>query len=142
MTHIAITANNAQIYRVESGEVYLADDDIDFDGIESVCVLANNPEQALSFANAYDAGKLQVTHVQYNDRTIAAVIGHSLTDAERFASELGDDGTRWRTSDGRSFAALLRAYDATTEHMSHDRVRYVFADGSAVVECGDCWRVE
>jgi len=80
----------------------------------------------------------------------------AITMAERVAAKLGNDGQNW---DG--FESLVkdadveyareyidddgnRAYERTdrSSHFAGYPVRYVFDDGSAIVEAGDAWDIE
>jgi hypothetical protein len=86
-----------------------------------------------------------------------------MTIAQDFAARLGNDGQRWETHDGVSFADLIEQLGATTTFSSRqydvyggryyidgwrggwfsgDPVRHEFADGSAIVEMGDGWDIE
>jgi hypothetical protein len=68
------------------------------------------------------------------------------TDAERFAAALGNDGQHWETSDGVHFTDLADIFGARREHenfgVSGAPVRYIFPDGSVIVEAGDAWDFE
>jgi len=66
-----------------------------------------------------------------------------MTTAEKIARQLGCDGLQWETEDGVHFVSLVRSYGCKieAEERGH-RVRYVFADGSALVEAGGAWDVE
>ena len=65
------------------------------------------------------------------------------TTAERVAALLGDDGMRFETEDGREFAELLEAEHATEQHdWTRSATRYLFPDGSAIVEQGGAWDIE
>lgn len=65
------------------------------------------------------------------------------TIAEQIAKELGNDGQRWISSKGVTFAVLV--YDqlpVITCHLQNNIVRYAFRDGSAIVETLRYWFVE
>ena len=85
------------------------------------------------------------------------------TIAERIASELGNDGLAFEAEDGRRLeeicddagASISKArtryeYETDKEIVEEvarseqifDRIRYGFADGSAIVVAGDAWDVE
>ena len=64
---------------------------------------------------------------------------HMDTQAEQFARDLDDDGTRFRTDDGIGFVELLERYGADVEIADHERTRWRFSDGSAIVEANGAW---
>jgi hypothetical protein len=67
----------------------------------------------------------------------------ALTIAEQIAQELDNDGQRWESSKGVSFAVLV--YDqlpVITHHLQNNVVRYGFSDHSAIVETLHYWFVE
>lgn len=93
------------------------------------------------------------------------------TTAEQIASQLGNDGLNFRSVGGADLSEMAEADGADVtyarlvrvdvldedgdltgreeEHMQevarsdiHDRVRYAFDDGSAIVVAGDAWDVE
>ena len=108
----------------------------------------------------------ETTMWQFGDGSQILVSGDQVevrTVAERFAAELGDDGSTWETPDGRTFAELADSLGASPEysrrvygsdggirydygfprdHFAGDPVRYGFGDGSAVVAAGDGWDIE
>jgi hypothetical protein len=88
---------------------------------------------------------------------------HDTTLAHVFAALFGDDGQCFETADGIGFSRIasdmnaaveygIRAYDDNDQLVyevghrsgwfSGDPVRYVFPDGSAVVEQGGAWDIE
>lgn len=92
------------------------------------------------------------------------------TSAQQVADQLGGDGSVWTAPDGRSFDDVITAAGAQVEYserehidesergayddpyryirgslgsyISGDPVRYVLADGSAIVAIGDGWDIE
>jgi len=65
------------------------------------------------------------------------------TTAEKIANRLGNDGLTWETEDGIELVSLARSQGASIEReVNGYRVRYVFSDGSAIVEAGPAWDVE
>jgi hypothetical protein len=64
------------------------------------------------------------------------------TAAEAIARELGHDGTRWRTDDGRTLDDLAQEHDGMVENRDW---RYspdwkaIFPDGSVITACGGAW---
>jgi hypothetical protein len=67
------------------------------------------------------------------------------TYAERFSDLMGNDGQTWQSTDGIDFLELARdmgAYQQWEHEHIGARVRYVFPDGSAIVEAGDAWDFE
>jgi len=66
-----------------------------------------------------------------------------MTTAEKIAARLGNDGMTWETEDGMDLVMLVRSQGARIEEeMNGARVRYVFADGSAIVGAGGAWDIE
>jgi len=65
------------------------------------------------------------------------------TTAEQIADRLGNDGMTWETEDGITLAGLARSQGSRIEAEANGaRVRYAFADGSAIVVAGGAWDVE
>lgn len=68
-----------------------------------------------------------------------------MTCADKIAEQLGGDGTVWKLSDGRSVEDVLAIEAVEICHEARgsadDRVRYEFADGSAIVVMTDGWDV-
>jgi len=78
------------------------------------------------------------------------------TEAEKVAAKLGNDGQDWDGFESLVEGAEVeyareyidddgnRAYERTdrSSHFAGYPVRYVFGDGSAIVEAGDAWDLE
>jgi hypothetical protein len=67
-----------------------------------------------------------------------------MTDAQRLAHLLGDDGQTWETEDGRTLEELAAARGAVvTAHPNRPYLtRYAFNDGSAIVASEGAWDIE
>lgn len=67
-----------------------------------------------------------------------------MTTAEKNAAMLGNDGQTWETTDGKTLGELALAAGAHTETHpeKHYLTRYVFDDGSAIVESEGAWDIE
>jgi hypothetical protein len=64
------------------------------------------------------------------------------TAADAVARELGHDGTRWRTDDGRTLDDLVQEYDGMVENRDWRHSpgwKAVFPDGSVITACGGAW---
>jgi hypothetical protein len=64
------------------------------------------------------------------------------TAADAVARELGHDGTRWRTEDGRTLDDLVQEYNGMVENRDwrySPEWRAIFPDGSVVTACGGAW---
>jgi hypothetical protein len=69
--------------------------------------------------------------------TAAPVCG---TSAESVARQLGGDGSRWRTDDGRTLDDLVQEYGGMVENWRHSPDwKAVFPDGSVITACGGAW---
>jgi hypothetical protein len=81
--------------------------------------------------------------------------------AADIADLLDNSGLNWETADGRKFAEIVKERGGRAEYAQthtsddgdieysevsrgavHDVARYVFPDGSAIVESGPCWDLE
>jgi len=64
--------------------------------------------------------------------------------ATRIAAMLGDDGTVWKTQDGRTLEDLVEDYGGvTTQHPDRPYLtRFLFDDGSAIVASEAGWDIE
>jgi hypothetical protein len=66
------------------------------------------------------------------------------TSAEDIARQMGHDGTRWRTDDGRTLDGLVQTFGGTVQHRpgrSSDEWRAIFPDGSAITASGGAWDI-
>jgi hypothetical protein len=62
------------------------------------------------------------------------------TIAEQASKIMGDDGSNWRTGDGRSLEDVCRGLGADVRVGGPDEgTRYVFADSSVITACGSGW---
>jgi hypothetical protein len=88
----------------------------------------------------------------------------NVTTAQTVCERMGSDGQRFEAADGTPFEAVCELYGARTEYAdltydvygrldtvtprsrsevtSDTAIRYVFPDGSALVNCGDAWDLE
>lgn len=65
-----------------------------------------------------------------------------MTTAARFAATLHDDGQILVTDDGRDIGHLARDLDpCVTVRSTHDATRYLFGDGSSIVETAGGWDI-
>ena len=66
-----------------------------------------------------------------------------LTTAERISALLGDDGTVYQDSEGRDLAQLCEesggAADERDSGTDNCLRRWVFSDGSAILDVGNAW---
>jgi hypothetical protein len=73
-------------------------------------------------------------------------IVEAISTAQAIAARLGNDGTRFQTDDGATLDALAREAGADVQDRSDGAEikarRYLFADGSAIVEAGAAWDIE
>ena len=77
-----------------------------------------------------------------------------MTEAQMAANVLGNDGKAWAAADGRTLDAVCKGFGAKVG--SGDGVyiegreapadplwlRYLFNDGSAIIDCGSGWDIE
>ena len=61
------------LWLVTNGEATEADEDTEWDGVESVLVAATTPEAAAKLATAYDRDELEVGNLAWNGMTVACV---------------------------------------------------------------------
>src|SRR5690349_2359342 len=82
------------------------------------------------------------------------------TTAAVVADLLDNDGHNWKTRDGRDLEDVIKEHDGRTQYAltwvslgvldhqivspgdRHDTMRYVFPDGSAIVDDGRWWGIE
>jgi len=66
--------------------------------------------------------------------------------AEHVSAALGGDGSRWETEDGTSIYNLMNEFGGWLQEIGEGdywgMFRYVFRDGSAIVECDAGWDIE
>lgn len=64
--------------------------------------------------------------------------------AETVALLFVDDGTTYETADGTTLDEVCLAHGAARESGGPDgkSLRYVFGDGSAIIDCGQGWDLE
>ena len=61
------------LFLATNGEVTEADEDTEWDGVESVLVAATTLEAAARLATAYDRNELEVGNLAWNGTTVACV---------------------------------------------------------------------
>lgn len=64
------------------------------------------------------------------------------TVAQKVASLLGGDGTCFETESGQNLVDLAELHGARKQAGGRDIFRYVFPDGSVIVEAGGGWDFE
>ena len=66
-----------------------------------------------------------------------------MTQAQAIATMLGNDGTRWMTDNSLHFFDLCHMYAVDRQlDTTKELARFVFADGSALVEAANGWDIE
>lgn len=63
------------------------------------------------------------------------------TIAEKIAGFFKHDGTRWETENGRLFDNICIEHEADIQE-SGEKIRYLFPDGSAIIESGGVWYID
>lgn len=128
-------------------------------------------EDATACGNALNAGTYRVSMPADYDPALVTGADILCDDAmwivdestaERIADELGNDGMVFEAADGRTLQEMCEAEGASEERARvaydedgeevvvevsrgeqiYDRVRYGFADGSAIVVAGTAWDIE
>lgn len=61
------------------------------------------------------------------------------TTAEMVAAKMGDDGSEFTSPDGATLDGVARAHGARVEREPGQGTRYLFADGSSIVDAGGGW---
>lgn len=66
--------NSKTLFLVAEGEATEAEIGAEFDGVDSVLVLARNADDALRLADRFDRDEIAPDNVVYHGRTIVAVV--------------------------------------------------------------------
>lgn len=62
--------------------------------------------------------------------------------AEQVAERFNGDGQQYEDWQGRSLDEVAQEYGADVQHGHLRWTRYIFKDGSAIVDCGTAWDIE
>lgn len=69
--------------------------------------------------------------------------GQLITVAQALAARFGNDGQAWETTDGESFSDVMAAHRMDRQiDATRGLRRYIFVDGSAIVEGESGWDIE
>lgn len=65
-----------------------------------------------------------------------------MTQADRVAIAMGDDGQKWTAPCGHSLDHMCDSWGGTRTQIDHETLEWRFSDGSAIVACEAAWDTE